>query len=42
MDPFGAPNVEAFMGGVGVGLVVVLWAVLLVCGVNVIRRFFSS
>jgi hypothetical protein len=42
MELFGGPNVEAFMGGVGVGLSVVFVALLLVGGVNLIRRFFSA
>jgi hypothetical protein len=35
------PDVQAFMGGVGVGLAAGFTVVLLLAGVNVIRRFLS-
>lgn len=36
-----SPDVEAFMGGAGVGLSVFFVALLLSAGVGVVRRFLS-
>jgi len=36
-----APDVEAFMGGVGVGLSVLFVTFLLTLGIGVIRRFLG-
>jgi hypothetical protein len=36
-----SPDVNAFMGGVGVGLAVLFTALLLTLGIGVIRRFLG-